>query len=58
MSGFEGLDYGALVRAICERGLHRERPSTSDQWALAQRLSGVTVDDEGAALELFAVGQR
>jgi len=46
------------VRAICERGLHRERPSTSDQWALAQRLSGVMVEGEGAALELFAVGQR
>jgi D-alanine-D-alanine ligase len=58
MAGVEGLDYGALVRAICERGLHRERPSTADQWALAQRLSGVVVDDESAALELFAVGQR
>jgi len=46
------------VRAICERGLHRERPSTADQWALAQRLSGVTVEGQGAALELFAVGQR
>jgi D-alanine-D-alanine ligase len=58
MAGVEGLDYGALVRAICERGLHRERPSTADQWALARRLSGVMVEDEGAALELFAVGQR
>ena len=28
-----------------------ERPSTSDQWALAQRLSGVAVDDESVALE-------
>ena len=43
MARVEGLDYGALVRAICERGLHRERPSTLDQWALAQRLSGVAV---------------
>jgi D-alanine-D-alanine ligase len=58
MARVEGLDYGALVRAICERGLHRERPSTLDHWALAQRLSGVAVEGESAALELFAVGQR
>jgi D-alanine-D-alanine ligase len=58
MAGVEGLDYGALVRAICERGLHRERPSTSDQWVLAQRLSGVMIEEQSAALELFAVGQR
>ena len=53
-----GLDYGALVRTICERGLHRERPSTLDQWALAQRLSGIGVQGESPELELFAVGQR
>jgi D-alanine-D-alanine ligase len=58
MARVEGLDYGALVRAICERGLHRERPSTLDQWALAQSLSGVAVQGESPVLELFAVGQR
>jgi D-alanine-D-alanine ligase len=58
MARVEGLDYGALVRTICERGLHRERPSTLDQWALAQRLSGVAVQGESPVLELFAVGQR
>ena len=58
MARVEGLDYGALVRTICERGLHRERPSTLDQWALAQRLSGIGVQGESPELELFAVGQR
>ena len=58
MARVEGLDYGALVRAICERGVRRERPTTSDQWALARRLSGVAVSGEGEVLELFAVGQR
>jgi D-alanine-D-alanine ligase len=58
MARVEGLDYGALVRAICERGVRRERPSAGDQWILARRLSGVPEDDEGGALELFAVGQR
>ena len=58
MAGVDGMDYGALVRAICERGLHRERASTADQWALARRLSGVTMGDDEPALELFAVGQR
>jgi hypothetical protein len=58
MAGVEGMDYGALVRAICERGLHRERASTADQWALAQRLSGVAAGGDEPALELFAVGQR
>jgi hypothetical protein len=57
MARVEGLDYGALVRAICERGLRRERPSTLDQWAVALRLSGVAVE-QSPELELFAVGQR
>ena len=58
MARVEGMDYGALVRTICERGLHRERPSTLDQWALAPRLSGVAVQGDSPVLELFAVGQR
>jgi D-alanine-D-alanine ligase len=58
MAGVEGLDYGALVRTICERALHRERVLTADRWALVQRLSGVAVGDDGSALELFAVGER
>ena len=43
MARVAGIDYGALVRQICELGLQRAREATTtaDRWELAQRLSGV-----------------
>jgi len=60
MAGVAGLDYPALVHAICELALQRSRglPMTAERWALAEQLSGVPVATDPAALDLFAVGQR
>ena len=43
MARVAGIDYGALVRQICELGLLRAREAmtTADRWELAQRLSGI-----------------
>jgi hypothetical protein len=43
MARVAGIDYGALVRQICELGLQRAREltSTAERWEMAQRLSGV-----------------
>jgi len=43
MARVAGIDYGALVRQICELGLQRAREgiTTTERWELAQRLSGV-----------------
>ena len=56
MARVAGLDYGALVRRVCELGLQRSRggETTADRWALAQRLSGVATSD--AEPDLFAAG--
>lgn len=58
MAGVAGIEYPALVRTVCELGLERSRETVSvdDNWALAQRLSGVeTVDARGAPmLDLFS----
>jgi hypothetical protein len=55
MGRVAGIEYGALVRQICELGLLRTRDgvTTAERWALAQRLSGVTMP-QPAALDLFA----
>jgi D-alanine-D-alanine ligase len=55
MARVAGIEYGALVRQICELGLLRSREgvTTAERWALAQRLSGV-VTEPPAALDLFA----
>ena len=56
MGRVAGIDYGSLVRRICELGLQRGRTveTTAERWALAQRLSGVgaSVDEP----DLFATG--
>jgi D-alanine-D-alanine ligase len=57
MAGVAGMDYGALVRAVCERALECSREPQDERWALAQRLSGI-VGQDATALELFAVGQQ
>ena len=55
MARVAGIEYGALVRRVCEFGLQRARggSSTAEQWTLAQRLSGVAAS-ERAELDLFA----
>jgi D-alanine-D-alanine ligase len=59
MARVAGLDYGALVRSVCELALEsRRQVPAADRWALAQRLSGVSVTADTAALDLFAVGER
>jgi D-alanine-D-alanine ligase len=57
MARVAGIEYGALVRRVCELGLQRARggESTAERWALAQRLSGVTASD--GELDLFASGE-
>ena len=56
MARVAGIDYGSLVRKVCELGLQRGRAAetTADHWALAQKLSGVaaSVDEP----DLFAAG--
>jgi D-alanine-D-alanine ligase len=56
MARVAGIDYGSLVRKVCELGLQRGRTAetTAERWALAQKLSGVaaTVDEP----DLFAAG--
>lgn len=55
MARVAGIEYGALVRRVCELGLQRRRGEVdvAERWAMAQRLSGVTAS-ELAELDLFA----
>ena len=57
MAGVAGIDYGALVRQVCELGLQRSRDAatTAERWALAQRLSGVAT--QSAEPDLFPAGE-
>lgn len=57
MARVAGIDYGALVRQVCELGLERARDgsSTAERWALAQRLSGVAA--ASAEPDLFTAGE-
>lgn len=58
MARAAGLDYGALIRALCEQALAARAAEREDRWALTQRLSGVAEPRDTAALDLFAVGER
>jgi D-alanine-D-alanine ligase len=57
MAGVAGIEYGALLRRVCELALQRAREAdtTAERWALAQQLSGVTTPD--AELDLFPAGE-
>ena len=57
MAGVAGIDYGALVRQVCELALERSREAatTAERWALAQRLSGVAPQSEEP--DLFPAGE-
>lgn len=57
MAGVAGMPYSALIRDICEQGLNRKVEKAEPAgWALAQRLSGVVVDEHNSALALFIGG--
>jgi D-alanine-D-alanine ligase len=56
MARAAGIEYPALVRAVCELALARARsePSAAEHWALARQLSGVTPPQTADVLDLFA----
>jgi D-alanine-D-alanine ligase len=56
MARAAGIEYSALVRAVCELALARARsePSTAEHWALARQLSGVAPPQAADVLDLFA----
>ncbi|HEY6220873.1 MAG TPA: hypothetical protein VIV65_12545 [Gemmatimonadaceae bacterium] len=57
MARVAGTEYPALIREICENGLTRKfEQYERDGWVLAQRLSGVTLDENNKPLDLFAAG--
>lgn len=57
MAGVAGMPYSALIRDICEQGLRRKFERYEDAgWLLAQRLSGVMLEEEKYPMALFAAG--
>jgi D-alanine-D-alanine ligase len=57
MARVAGIEYGALVRQICELGLQRSREgvTTAERWTHAQRLSGVSFPTVAEpSLDLFS----
>jgi D-alanine-D-alanine ligase len=58
MAGVAGMSYSALIREICQLAFIRPRDvvANDSEWALAQRLSGVMLDDEKHPVGLFAQG--
>jgi D-alanine-D-alanine ligase len=57
MAGVAGMSYAALIRDVCEQGLARKfEQADVNGWALAQRLSGVTLDEQKYPVGLFAQG--
>jgi D-alanine-D-alanine ligase len=59
MASVAGTDYPALVHEICELALRRARDaSRGERWGVAERLSGVPLPGDPAALELFVMGHR
>ncbi len=60
MAGVAGMPYSALIREICQLGLTRPRDQVANEseWALAQRLSGVALDESKYPLALFNQGAQ
>jgi D-alanine-D-alanine ligase len=58
MAGVAGIDYGALVRQVCEIGLLRAREvtTTQERWTLAVKLSGVATESSREP-DLFPAGE-
>jgi D-alanine-D-alanine ligase len=57
MARVDGMDYAALVRAVCDHARSR-RGEAHGAWPLAQRLSGVGSGDVAALDALVGVGHR
>jgi len=57
MAAAAGLDYGALIRSVCEDAVSRSNPGVDDRWALAQRLSGIIPEVSDPAALKLAVGE-
>lgn len=59
MARVTGMDYAALVRAVCELALGRDRDAVAPEvrWALAQRLSGLGGAKPASELDLFAANE-
>lgn len=57
MARVAGIEYGSLIRKVCELGLDRSRGgmTTAEHWQLARRLSGLTTPDP--ELDLFIAGE-
>src|SRR5205823_9722697 len=57
MARVAGIEYGALIRQICELALRRSRDvdTTAARWALAQSLSGIELST--GELDLFSIGE-
>ena len=46
MASVAGLDYGALIRRVCDDALERERPlPAAVRWAMSERLSGMAAQE-------------
>lgn len=58
MARVAGIDYPAMIRAVCQEALAATEPLAPDHWTLAQRLSGVATGGDAAALDLFALGHQ
>ena len=56
MARVAGTEYPALIRNICELALARARQLPADDWAQAQKLSGVLVPRP--EYDLFAVAEE
>lgn len=54
MARVAGMDYSALISAVCEAGLRRQRRLEENPWVLSAKLSGMAVPSDPAALELWA----
>jgi D-alanine-D-alanine ligase len=58
MAAADGMDYTAMISAVCEAGLRRRRQMEENRWALSAKLSGVVMSGDPASLELFAAAVR
>ncbi|HJU88912.1 MAG TPA: hypothetical protein VJ672_05935 [Gemmatimonadaceae bacterium] len=59
MAGVAGMDFGAMIRHVCECAMaRRSNVSPDESWIIARRLSGVTLSGDAAALDLFRMARQ
>lgn len=59
MAGVAGMDFGAMIRQVCEYAMARRSDVSPDEsWIIARRLSGVTMSGDAAALDLFRTARQ